>query len=79
MRNPERLDGFYAELKYIHKKYCPDWRFGQMMVNVLGKMQTQGRDPFFPEEDDMIVFFEKYFRMTDEDKEEMKKELPKTE
>ena len=43
-----------------------------MMVNVLGKMQSEGRDPFFPEEDGMIHYFEDYFKMTDKDKEEMK-------
>lgn len=75
MRNPKRLDTFYDELKYIHKKYCPDWRFGQMMVNVLGKMQSEGRDPFFPEEDRMIRYFEDYFKMTDKDKAEMEAEL----
>ena len=37
----------------------PDWRFGQLMMIVLGEMSTK-RDPFFPEEDEMIEFIEKY-------------------
>ena len=32
MRNPERLDLFYDELKRIHKEAFPDWRFGQLKV-----------------------------------------------
>ena len=46
MRNPERLDKFYAELCEIHKKHFPDWRFGQLVVNVASEC---GRDFFFPE------------------------------
>ena len=33
MRDPERLDAFYDELKRIHKTYFPDWRFGQLVEN----------------------------------------------
>lgn len=35
----------------------PDWRFGQFMVNALSEM---GRDPFFPEEEEMIAYLEEY-------------------
>jgi len=31
-------------------------------MNVLGDMQGSGRDPFFPEEDEMIEYFKKYFK-----------------
>ena len=62
MRNPDRLDDFYDELKRIHKKYIPDWRFGQFMSNVLGAMQSENRDCFFPEEDEMLRFIKKYFK-----------------
>lgn len=62
MRNPDRLDKFYEELKQIHKEKCPDWRFGQMICNVLGKMQSEKRDPFFPEESEMIEYFHTYFK-----------------
>lgn len=58
MRNPDRIDIFLQKLGKIWKENCPDWRFGQLMVNVLNSMQ---KDPFFPEEDEMIEYFENYF------------------
>ena len=69
MRNPDRLDSFYDELKKIHKEKVPDWRVGQLFMNVLGQMASEGRDPFFPEEDEMIEYFRKYFGMEDSDEE----------
>lgn len=58
MRDPKRIDEFCDKLKeYWHK--VPDWRFGQLMVNFLGSIE---RDPFFPEEDEMLVLMEKYFK-----------------
>ena len=54
MRDPNRLDNFYFQLKEIHKITFPDWRFGQLCGNFFGWLQfTQGRDLFFPEEDEM--------------------------
>ena len=32
------------------------------MMNILGDMSATGRDPFFPEDDEMIAYFESYFR-----------------
>lgn len=59
MRDPNRIDEFCARLAAAWKK-IPDWRFGQFMCNVLGDMSASGRDPFFPEEDEMIAYIEKY-------------------
>lgn len=56
MRDPNRLDVFYDELKRMHKEHVPDWRVGQLLLNVLG-----GADPFFWEEDKMLETFKKYF------------------
>lgn len=56
MRNPERLDKFYAELCKLHKEYLPDWRFGQFMFNFI----SETGDPFFYEEDVMITMLKKY-------------------
>lgn len=61
MRNPNRLDKFYDEMKEIHKKSFPDWRFGQLMSNFFGwLMSEKKKDLFFPEEDDMIKYFREY-------------------
>lgn len=57
MRDPNRLDIFYAQMAEMHKKYFPDWRFGQFMMNFLGWLQ---RDPFYMEEDKFIEKLEEY-------------------
>lgn len=57
VRRAERIDEFCDKLKeYWHR--VPDWRFGQLIVNFMG---TLDRDPFFPEEDEMLEKMEKYF------------------
>ena len=61
MRDPNRLDKFYDEMKKIHKRSFPDLRFGQLMSNFLGWLYSvKGRDPFFPEEEDMIEYFREF-------------------
>ena len=61
MRNPNRLDSFYDEMKEIHKKSFPDWRFGQLMSNFFGwLMSEKKRDLFFPEEDEMMEYFREF-------------------
>ncbi len=63
MRDPMRLDRFYDEVRCIHKKCFPDWRFGQLMSNFLGWVyHEKKRDPFFPEEDEMIQYLKEYSR-----------------
>ena len=61
IRNPERIDVFTSELNRIWKTYYLDWRFGQFMMNFLGFVQSKKkRDPFFPEEDEMVELFKEY-------------------
>lgn len=60
MRDPKRIDAFLQGLGECWKQ-VPDWRFGQLICNVLGDMQGKGRDPFFPEEEEMLKFFRGYF------------------
>lgn len=63
MRDINRLDKFYDELKEIHKKNFPDWRFGQLIVNILADWQAKTkRDIFFPEEDEIIQIFRDYVK-----------------
>jgi len=58
MRNPDRLDNFYDEMKALHKKHFSDWRFGQLMSNFFGWVcETYKMDIFFPEEDKMLDWF----------------------
>lgn len=58
MRNPNRLHTLYAELKRIHMTYCPDWRFGQFMSNVIARMG----DTFYIEDDKIIERVEALFK-----------------
>lgn len=61
MRNPNRLDAFYEEMKEIHKRSFPDWRFGQLVSNFFGwLMSEKKKDLFFPEEDEMIGYFREF-------------------
>ena len=61
MRDPNRLDKFYREFRRIHKKYFPDWRFGQFICNFFGWIATEHKiDCFFPEEDRMLNFLREY-------------------
>lgn len=61
MRNPKRIKPFLETIEKCWMK-VPDWRFGQLMLNVLGEMAGTGRDPFFPEEKEMEEFFIKFFK-----------------
>ena len=55
MRDPERIHKFCADLADIWEANCPDWRFGQLLVNVISK------DPFFLEDEEMMGLFKRYF------------------
>lgn len=67
MRDINRIDKFCTELANVWKKCCPDWRFGQLMCNVLGQMGANGRDPFFPEEKEMMNYFRNFFGLDVDD------------
>ncbi len=62
MRDPNRIDKFCDELNKLWHK-VPDWRFGQLMSNVLSTFQAEKmRDIFYPEDEEMLDFFKKYFK-----------------
>ena len=63
MRDKNRIYKFCNDLSNIWADNVPDWRFGQLICNVFGQMASDGRDPFFPEEDEMIKFFKDYFEV----------------
>lgn len=67
MRDKKRIKKFCNELAIIWENKCPDWRFGQLICNVLGQMATDGRDPFFPEEEEMMNYFRKFFKLDVDD------------
>ena len=62
MRDPKRINKFCDRLSACWQ-CVPDWRFGQLISNVLGAYVAETkRDIFFPEDDEMIEFFESYFK-----------------
>lgn len=56
MRDPNRLDAFYDALRDFHKTYCPDWRFGQLIINFL----SEYGDPFYWEETTFLDKLDEY-------------------
>lgn len=60
MRDINRIDGYCKRLAKIWKK-VPDWRFGQLMCNLLGEVYTKIGDPFFPEDEEMFTAMEECF------------------
>ena len=56
MRDKKRIRAFCNRLADAWEQW-PDLRFGQLMVNVFGSME---RDPFFPEDAEMIRNIERW-------------------
>lgn len=60
MRDPNRLDKFYSDLKVLHQACFSDWRFSQLMLNFLSDIANQGKDTWYWEEDKFIEEFRNY-------------------
>lgn len=59
MRDPKRIRKFCNRLANAWE-LLPDWRFGQLIMNILGQMAGDGRDPFFQEDEATIQYVEEY-------------------
>lgn len=57
-RDKKRIRIFLNEIAELWENECPDWRFGQLIINVFSEFN---KDPFFYEEDEMLEEFKKYF------------------
>jgi len=58
MRDPNRIDKYCQRLATMWKKF-PDWRFGQLLTNVLGEYYARTkRDLFFPEDEELFATLE---------------------
>ena len=62
MRDINRLDIFYDELKKIHKECFPDWRFGQFVNNLERWLQGNKGvvDIFYIEENEMLRYINEF-------------------
>lgn len=66
MRDPNRIDKFLKVLGDNWKK-VPDWRFGQLVENIMDYTKRDGyTDLFFIEDDDFEYYIEKFFGDSDE-------------
>ena len=63
MRDPERFNDFYKELKELHQLYFPDWRFMQMMSNFMSwHYNTYKTDGFYIEENKFLERFRRFIK-----------------
>lgn len=69
MRDPKRIRVFCNELADIWESQRPDWRFGQLLVNVITA------DPWYLEEDEMMQVFKEYFHIDKQDAREASSSL----
>lgn len=61
MRDVNRIPKFTKELEKIWIQYYSDLRFGQLMMNFLNYVALEHkRDPFFPEESEMLKYLKEY-------------------
>lgn len=61
MRDTNRIPVFIKELEKIWMQCYPDLRFGQLMMNFLNYVALEyKRDPFFPEEAEMLKYLKEY-------------------
>lgn len=61
MRDPKRIDDYMKRLGAVWKDY-PDFRFGQLLINLLGAVQEEvGMDLFYVEDKEFFDAFEKCY------------------
>ena len=60
MRDPKRIPKFLNKLGKYWQESCPDWRFGQLIINVFDSMDV---DPWLLEEGPMLKEFENYLNI----------------
>ena len=66
MRDPNRIDEFLDKLKEYWKQ-IPDWRFGQLIENVMRFANVDWPNRlFFIEDNDFIHYMNEFFERSDE-------------
>ena len=66
MRDPERIDLFLKKFGELWKE-VPDWRFGQLVDNVMDFAEHEGApNIFYIEEDDFQYYMDRFFKEGDE-------------
>lgn len=65
MRDIKRIRKFCNELANIWESQCPDWRFSQLVLNVMESDEMEDTMPFYVEDDEIMKHFKSYFKMED--------------
>lgn len=65
MRDFKRIRKFCNELANIWESKCPDWRFSQLVLNVMESDAMEKTMPFYVEDDEMMQFIKSFFNMED--------------
>lgn len=65
MRDIKRIRKFCNELATIWETQCPDWRFSQLVLNVMESDEMDNTMPFYVEDDEMMGFIKSFFKMED--------------
>ena len=66
MRDPNRIDDFLAKLGECWKQ-VPDWRFGQLVENVMRYANDNWPSKmFFIEDDNFLFYLKEFFEKGDE-------------
>ena len=65
MRDIKRIRKFCNELADIWESKCPDWRFSQLVLNVMNSDEMDKTIPFYVEDEEMMEFIRSYFKMED--------------
>ena len=65
MRDIKRIRKFCDELADIWESKCPDWRFSQLVLNVLSSDKVKSAMAFYIEDDEMMEFIKDYFGIED--------------
>ena len=62
MRDLNRIKPYCDELATIWGM-VPDWRLGQLMVNIMAEYKAEkGTDPFYTEDEDFIKYISDYIK-----------------
>lgn len=65
MRDVNRLDDTYDFIRLYHKRYFPDWRTGQFLINFnRWYIDNHGADFFYAEEDDLLLALSNFVKGT---------------
>lgn len=62
MKDVKRIREFCNELADIWESECPDWRFSQLILNVMNSDKMDNTMPFYVEDNEMMKFIKSYFK-----------------